>query len=792
MQCAERSNHFSKHPKSAPSDRFTARAETALARAQEAAEALGHSYVGSEHLLLGILREAGGQGARALLRQDFDEPRCAALIERRVGRGTPGPAVCGLSPGARRAIRLALGDAGRLGHRFVGTEHLLMGMLRAPDCAAAALLREAGVDAERLYSELQGLFRPEPGTARRELEIAPDRRAAPSGNGNRLYGVSASSADRAPRAEAGPLSKYGRDLTALARLGRLEPVVGREAELVRVLRILSRRWKNNPVLLGEPGVGKTAIAEGLAQRLAAGDVPEALRGLRLVSLDLGALLAGARYRGDFEERIGALLRELRARGDVILFVDELHTLLGAGAAEGAVDAANLLKPALGRGELRLLGATTPEEYRRVERDSALERRFQPVWVGEPDAAESEEMLRGLREGLERHHALRIDDGAVRAAVSLSARYLPDRRLPDKAVDLLDEACAVVRTASGAEGTVTEADVAAALQSWTGVPVELPGAGEARELLDLEARLSERIVGQDAAIRAVAQAVRRGRVGLREAERPIASLLFLGPSGVGKTALCRALAETVFGNADALLRLDMSEYMEAHAVSRLIGAPPGYVGHGEGGLLTEPVRRRANRVILLDEIEKAHDAVFDLLLQILDAGRLTDAQGRRADFRNTILVMTGNLGMDRDTGSGRALGFSAEMRDETEETERRVREALRRRFRPELLNRIDETVIFRRLDDADRRAIAERMLREAAARMAALGIRLDYGPEAAEALTGLCPAEQGARPLRRAIQTKVEDPAAELLLRGALRPGGAAVLRVTDGALTLRPNREADQ
>ena len=787
MKNAERSRYFSKRPKSAPSDRFTARAETALARAQEAAEALGHSYVGSEHLLLGILREAGGQGARALLRQDFDEPRCAALIERRVGRGTPGPAVCGLSPGARRAIRLALGDAGRLGHRFVGTEHLLMGMLRAPDCAAAALLREAGVDAERLYSELQGLFRPDPDAARRELDI--DRRAAPSGNGDRLYGVSAPSTDRAPRTEAGPLSKYGRDLTALARLGRLEPVVGREAELVRVLRILSRRWKNNPVLLGEPGVGKTAIAEGLAQRLAAGDVPEALRGLRLVSLDLGALLAGARYRGDFEERVGALLRELRARGDVILFVDELHTLLGAGAAEGAVDAANLLKPALGRGELRLLGATTPEEYRRVERDSALERRFQPVWVGEPDAAESEEMLRGLREGLERHHALRIDDGAVRAAVTLSARYLPDRRLPDKAVDLLDEACAAVRTASGAEGTVTEADVAAALQSWTGVPVELPGAGEARELLDLETRLSARIVGQGAAIRAVAQAVRRGRVGLREAERPIACLLFLGPSGVGKTALCRALAETVFGNADALLRLDMSEYMEAHAVSRLIGAPPGYVGHGEGGLLTEPVRRRANRVILLDEIEKAHDAVFDLLLQILDAGRLTDAQGRRADFRNTILVMTGNLGMDRGTGSGRALGFSAEARDEAAETERRVMDALRRRFRPELLNRIDETVIFRRLNDADCRTIADQMLREAAARLEALGIRLDYGAEAAEALAGLCPAEQGARPLRRAIQTKVEDPAAELLLRGALRPGGAAVLRVTDGRLELRPEKK---
>ena len=815
-------------------DRFTARAKTAIEKAQAAAEALGHSYVGSEHLLLGIVREGGGQGARVLRDNGLTDAVLTARVEQTVGRGQPAAPPQGLSPGARRIIELAIGDAGRLGHSYVGTEHLLMGLLRENGCTAARILTDAGADLNKLYSDVVALF-------------APGRGGAASGAG-RAVQTAAATRSAVRRGDTRTLDQFSRDLTELAERGALDPVIGRETELRRVVQILSRRSKNNPVLIGEPGVGKTAIAEALAQRMARGGVPEVLRGKRLVSLDLTGMLAGTKYRGDYEERVKTVLKEAQRSGSVLLFIDELHTIVGSGAAEGAIDTANILKPALSRGEVQVIGATTPEEYRKhIEKDAALERRFQPVTVGEPGEEESIAILRGLRERYEAHHGLRIPDEAIEAAVRLSVRYLGDRFLPDKAIDLVDEACAAVRlehltppedlqgarTRIAALGREKEAaiqtqnyelaallrdreqserqtletlraryesgpdgrraalgaeDVARVLSDWTGIPATSLTQDERTRLLHLEETLRRRVVGQEVAVGAVARAIRRGRTGMREANRPIASFLFLGPTGVGKTELCRALAEAVFGDERAMIRLDMSEYMEKHSVSRLIGAPPGYVGHEEGGVLTAKVRRKPYSVVLFDELEKAHADVCDLLLQIMEEGCLTDAQGRRADFRNCIVVMTGNVGARQLCENRAPLGFESGDGGEAareEERRRRVHAELARTFRPEFLGRVDETIVFRRLARDDVEAIARRMLEAVAARAAAVGVTLRWSDEAAALLAERGFDESsGARALRGAIRSSVEDAAAELLLDGTLTAGDTTEVTVRDGEITI--------
>ena len=815
-------------------DRFTERAKTAITKAEAAAAALGHIYVGSEHLLLGILREAGGQGARVLKQNGLTDAALTALVEQSAGRGDPGAPLEGLSPHARRIIELAIGDAGRMGHSFVGTEHLLMGLVREPDCTGAKVLTAAGADLNKLYTDLLALFGSASARPRTTEPPAP-----------RPAGGAAVLTRGARRTDTRTLDLYSRDLTALAEQGALDPCIGREAALRRVMQILTRRSKNNPVLLGEPGVGKTAVAEALARRVALGEVPETLRGRRVVALDLPAMLAGTKYRGDFEERVKTVLREVQRSGDVILFIDEVHSIVGTGAAEGAIDTANILKPALSRGEVQLIGATTPEEYRKcIEADAALERRLQPVRLEEPSPEESEAILRGLRPRYEAHHGLVITDEAVAAAVRLSARYLPDRFLPDKAVDLMDEACAAVRLAGlaptetlreletrlevlaerkaaaaqaqdferaaalrdeerqarqtlesllgrrggpGDRPNVGAEDVAAVLSGWTGIPVSALTEDETQRLLHLEEALHRRVVGQGEAVSAVARAVRRGRAGVRDPRRPIGSFLFLGPTGVGKTELTKALAEAVFGDEKALISLDMSEFMEAHSASKLIGAPPGYVGHDESGRLTEQVRRRPYSVVLFDEIEKAHPDVANILLQILDEGRLTDARGRRADFRNAVVVLTGNVGAREIAGQGTPLGFGEPPDAETRETEtkKRVLSELARRFRPELLNRIDEVVVFRRLTKEDMTALARRALTGAAERAAGAGVALTFTEAAAAALAdaGFDP-DMGARPLRRALRETVEDPLAELLLRGDLRSGDSAAVTVRDGKIAI--------
>ena len=813
-------------------DRFTERAKTAIEKAQEAAEALGHSYVGSEHLLLGIIREDGGQGARVLKQNGMSDALLTQRVEQTVGRGDPARPPQGLSPRAQRIIELAIGDAGRMGHNFVGTEHLLMGLLRESGCTGAQIIAGTGADVNKVYTDVLALF----GGGVQTHPVSPPPRPG---------GSSAVITRSVRRGDTKTLDLYSRDLTELAERGRLDPVVGRDAELRRVMQILTRRSKNNPVLLGEPGVGKTAVAEALAQRIVQGEAPEELRGKRIVALDLTGMLAGTKYRGDFEERVKLVLREVQRSGDVILFIDEVHTIVGTGAAEGAIDTANILKPALGRGELQLIGATTPDEYRRcIEKDAALERRFQPVTVGEPTPEESEEILRALRSRYEAHHRLQITDEAIAAAVKLSVRYLGGRCLPDKAVDLIDEACAAVRLEQlsppeeltrlearvetlrgdlaaavrsenyelaallrdkereqqraldetrnrcllrgGSRGSIGAEDVAAVVSGWTGIPVTSVTADETQRLLRLEDTLHRRVVGQEEAVRAVARAVRRGRAGFQDPKRPIGSFLFLGPTGVGKTELCRALAHSVFGDENAMIRMDMSEYMEQHSASRLIGAPPGYVGYDEGGQLTERVRRKPYSVVLFDEIEKAHEDIFNLLLQVMDDGRLTDAQGRRVDFRNTIVVMTSNVGARSITDRAAPLGFGSPTEDVREaETKKQITAELKRCFKPEFLNRIDETIVFHRLTREDIAAITRRMLDDAAARAAAAGITLTYSGEAVDALAAAgYDADRGARPLRRTIRRCVEDAAAEQLLRGLLRAGDRAQVCVRDGKVRV--------
>ncbi len=811
-------------------NKFTPRAEEALRLAQEAAEEMGHGYVGSEHLLLGLMREEEGIAHRVMTEYGLTDEMICSILQRTVGTGLAGAAPSqGLTPRAKSIVELAVSESIRTNCTYIGTEHLLMGILREGNNMALRVLRTVGVDPRKMYASVV-----------KKLNESP--RTVTSG---------AATPNKEEGKKGKTLSEFTRDLNEAAREGKLDPVIGREQEVQRVIQILSRRTKNNPVLIGEPGVGKTAIAEGLAQRIVSADVPEELLDKKILSLDLSGMVAGTKYRGEFEERIKNTLAEVKQAGNVILFIDELHTIVGAGSAEGAVDAANIIKPALGRGEIRVIGATTLDEYRKyIEKDAALERRFQPVTVGEPTAETSVEILKGLRDKYEAHHKLTITDEAIEAAVMLSSRYINDRFLPDKAIDLMDEAASQVRMKAESaspdlksleekiaalhrekaeaiaaqdfekaaqlrdieknyteqveierdkwhrqmqqnRGSVTADDIAAVVAGWTGIPVTRLTEDEGQRLLRLEDTLHERVVGQDEAVTAVAKAIRRGRVGLKDPKRPIGSFLFLGPTGVGKTELCKTLAEAMFGDENAMIRIDMSEYMEKHTVSRLIGSPPGYVGHEEGGQLTEKVRRKPYSVVLFDEIEKAHEDVWNILLQILEDGIVTDSQGRRVDFKNTVIVMTSNVGAKNITAADTArLGFDGG-EQENDEAKRfaRIREAvmaeLKRTFRPEFLNRIDETIVFRQLDEEDIRKIARRMLEVTGGRMAQQGITLQADDDAVAALAkdGF-DAQYGARPLRRAIQNTVEDAVAELMLEGKLVDGDTAHVRLKDGKVII--------
>ncbi len=753
------------------SARFTERASGAISASRDAAASLGHSYVGTEHLLLGIAAETESLGAKLLDGRGLGLAVLTRLVAAEEGSGMPGAPEQGLTENALSAIERAADEARRLGHGYVGTEHLLLGLLRRQDCSAVRLLASAGCEPDALYTDILNIFG------------SPDSKP-----GRQEQGRSSQTPLRPPyrRTETRVLDQFSRDLTLIAGGGGTDPVVGREREISRVIQILSRRTKNNPVLVGEPGVGKTAVAEGLARKVARGEVPDTLKNRRIVTLDLASMLAGTKYRGDFEDRVKCIIKEVQRAGDVIVFIDELHTIVGAGSAEGAIDAANILKPALGRGEIQVIGATTPEEYRKhIEKDAALERRFQPVDVPEPDEQNCERMLRALRASLESHHGLVITDEAVSAAVRLSTRYICDRYLPDKAIDLLDEAASRVRLVSGAQArrTVEASDVADVVSAWTGVPASSITESESERLLRLEEALHRRVIGQDEAVSAVARAIRRGRVGLSDPRRPMGSFIFLGPTGVGKTELCRALAEAVYGDREALIRLDMSEYMEKHAVSKLIGSPPGYVGYGEGGQLTERVRRRPWSVVLFDEIEKAHEDVYNLLLQIMEDGRLTDSSGRRADFRSTIVVMTSNIGAKAITENRPALGFCSGSANGDAAVREEVMTQLRQTFRPEFLNRVDDTIVFRRLGREDVLKIARGMTDAVCGRMQALGVELHVGDEALSLLAerGFDPA-YGARPLRRQISSLLEDPAADAILSGRVSAGDRLEATVRNGAI----------
>ena len=814
--------------------KFSLKAEHVLRCAQAAAGELGHGYVGCEHLLLAMLREEDDAACRALNASGIYESAVRERMIEKLGRGTAERStVQGLTPHARCAVELAVGEAMRTGGGEIEAGHLLLGILRDSGNMAVRLLRSLGVDTKKLYSDTL-----------RAMSLSPRKLPLPEVH-----------ASRAEAKNGKTLLEFSRDLTAMAREGRLDPVIGREKEIARALRILTRRTKNNPVLIGEPGVGKTAIAEGLAEKIAAGDVPEELIDKRILLLDLSGMVAGTKYRGEFEERIRAVLDEVRRDGNVILFIDELHTIVGAGSAEGAVDAANILKPALGRGEIRVIGATTLEEYRKfIEKDAALERRFQSVQVGEPDEGKALQILQGLRPKYEAYHGLSIEDEALRTAVTLSKRYLPDRFLPDKAIDLIDEAAASVklsarsaspelkaleekasaaardketaicaqdyekaarlrdaeesfRTQAAAERKkqareaektavrVTAEDIAAVVSNWTGIPVTRLNESESARLLTLEETLHARVVGQEDAVRAVARAIRRGRVGVKDPKRPVGSFLFLGPTGVGKTELSKALAEAVFGSEDAMIRIDMSEYMEKHTVSRLIGSPPGYVGYDEGGQLTEKVRRKPYSVVLFDEIEKAHEDVWNILLQILEDGVVTDAQGHKVDFRNTAVIMTSNIGAKSITAAGTPLGFAPEEQKSADAQFAAVKAAviaeLRRTFRPEFLNRVDETIVFRRLSREDCAEIARRLLAQTVSRAAALGITLEADEDCAVSLAERgYDVSYGARPLRRLIRSEVEDALATCLLDGTLASGDTAVLAAENGTLCVRRREEA--
>lgn len=793
--------------------RFTQKAQKVLMLAQEEARRLSHPYVGTEHILLGLIREGEGVAAKALAGLGVDAEKVRELVEKSIGKGEGAMQEMSLTPRVKKVLELSVDEARRMGTNYVGTEHILLGLIREGEGVAAQVLGALGVEQEKV----------------RQLVIS-----MLGGPGGMPQGQQSQPgcAGGACGAKTVTLDQFGRDLTAQAREDHLDPVVGREKEIERVVQILSRRTKNNPVLIGDPGVGKTAIVEGLAQRIVAGKVPEILSDKRLVTLDLASLVAGTKYRGEFEDRLKKVVDEITTEKNIIVFIDELHTIIGAGAAEGAIDAANILKPALARGELQCIGATTLDEYRKhIERDSALERRFQPITVDEPGAAEAVEILKGLRDKYEAHHRVRITDDALDAAVRLSDRYITDRFLPDKAIDLMDEAGSRVRLQAftappdlkelekrieevrkekesavnsqefekaaqmrdeenklrteldnmranwqqqkgGVELEVTAEDIAQIVASWTGIPVRKLAEEESERLLRMEEILHRRVIGQEEAVSAVARAIRRARAGLKDPKRPIGSFIFLGPSGVGKTELARALAEAMFGDEDAMVRIDMSEYMEKFAVSRLVGAPPGYVGYDEGGQLTEAVRRKPYSVVLLDEIEKAHPDVFNILLQVLEDGRLTDSKGRIVDFRNTVIIMTSNVGVSTIKREA-TLGFKTgdDKKSGYADMKKKITDELRRTFRPEFLNRVDEIIVFHPLSREHIKDIVGLMVQEVARRLAENEIEVEVGESAREYLAREGFDENyGARPLRRAIQKEIEDRLSEEMLRGAIKKG----------------------
>ena len=806
-------------------EKFSERARRVLSLAQEEAQRFNHNYIGTEHILLGLVRETEGVAARVLSSLGVDLNKVRSAVEFIIGRGDkPAQGEIGLTPRAKKVVELAVDEARRMNHTYIGTEHLLIGLLREGEGVAAGVLESLGITLDKIRAETHRIL----------------SHSTPSG----AHGARTST--RTPT-----LDQLGIDLTMAARASKLDPVIGRESEIQRVVQILSRRTKNNPVLVGEPGVGKTAIVEALAQRISASEVPDTLQGKRLVTLDMGALVAGTKYRGEFEERLKKVIDEIKSAGNCVLFIDEIHTIVGAGAAEGAVDASNILKPSLARGELQCIGATTLDDYRKyVERDPALERRLQPVRVEEPSLDETTQILMGVRSRYEEHHNVDITDESIRAATNLAARFIPDRFLPDKAIDLIDEASSRVRLRGSGppaslkeamqvlEGVrqekdeaiasqqyeaaaelrdrelrlneeldaqekewqegrvkersvVTEEDIAQVVSMWTGIPVTQLAQEETERLLNMEEELHKRIIGQDEAIINVSKAVRRARAGVKDPRRPIGVFLFLGPTGVGKTELVRVLSEFMFGHEDSMLRLDMSEFQERHTVARLIGAPPGYVGYDEGGQLTEGVRRKSYCAILLDEIEKAHPEVFNILLQIFDAGQLTDARGRRVDFRNSILVMTSNLGSDlikRET----TLGFSIktdQAKTEEQSYQRmkdKVMDEVKRFFRPEFLNRVDATIVFHQLDRPQILAIVDLMMTQVEQELQEKQVSLEITDAARDYLgeKGFDPV-LGARPLRRLIQNEVEDLLSDELLSGRLNPGAVAVVDLEDGKIIIR-------
>lgn len=804
---------------------FTEKANTALNLAIESAENLGHTYIGSEHIVLGLLKEGTGVAATVLNKLQVTAGQLEQLMSEKIGTGTKTSlSADDFTPRSKRILQIAVMEAARLGHNYVGTEHLLIAILSEGDSYGVRFLQSLGAKSGDILNEISSA-----------LSSGEDSAPAP--------GMSSTSPGKGSKSATKTLDQFGRDLTALAAKGGIDPVIGRQTEIERVIQILSRRTKNNPCLIGEPGVGKTAVAEGLALKIAEGQVPELLKNKRVITLDLTGMVAGTKYRGDFEERIKAAMDEVRSAGNIILFIDELHTIIGAGSAEGSTDAANILKPALARGDFQVIGATTINEYRKyIEKDAALERRFQPVMVGEPSEEEAVEILKGLRDRYEAHHKVKITDEAIDAAVKLSSRYIADRFLPDKAIDLMDEASSRVRlraftaptdlqeleksikeleqekaAAINAQeferaakvrdeekkakeelekqknlwtekrshegGEVTPEDIANVVSVWTGIPVVQLTEEESERLLHLEETLHQRLVGQEEAVSAVSRAIRRGRVGLKDPKRPVGSFIFLGPTGVGKTELTKALAEAMFGDENAMIRLDMSEYMEKHTVSRLVGSPPGYVGYDEGGQLTEAVRRKPYSVVLFDEIEKAHPDVFNILLQILEDGRLTDAQGRKVDFKNTVIIMTSNVGARLITEKKGSLGFASEdnQKLDSEKVKELVLGELKSTFRPEFLNRVDDIIVFHKLTDEDIREIAGRMLKTLQKRLGEIGVSAEFTEAAVAEIAkeGFDPI-YGARPLRRAIQTKLEDRLSELMLEGKVHAGNRVVCDFENG------------
>jgi ATP-dependent Clp protease ATP-binding subunit ClpC len=812
--------------------KFTNSAEKALELSGELAADFGHNYIGTEHILYGLVKEGSGVASQVLNLQEVTPENIEEEIEALVGKGTPiqNRQEIGFTPRSKRVIENAFLEARKFGSEFIGTEHLLIGIMREGDSIAVRIMLDLGVNPQKLYNEIIKVIN--------EDENANINEKQSNGKGRGSYN------------QTPTLNQYGTDLTKKAAEGKLDPVIGRKTEIQRVIQILSRRTKNNPCLIGEPGVGKTAVAEGLAEKIISEDVPEMLKNKRVVSLDIASMVAGAKYRGDFEERIKKCLEEVKKSGDVILFIDEVHTIVGAGSAEGAVDAANILKPLLARGEVQVIGATTLNEYRKyIEKDSALERRFSPVTVGEPTKAETEEILKGIRDKYEAHHNVKITDEAIKSAVELSTRYINDRFLPDKAIDLIDEAASrvkmktytqpeslkkledeIVTLDKEKEDTIrvqdfekaailrdkikeekeklqkekekwqnkntknvtalNEEDIAEVVASWTGVPVKKLTQSENEKLKNLEKTLHQRVIGQNEAVEAVAKAIRRGRVGLKDPNRPIGSFLFLGPTGVGKTELSKALAESLFGNEDAMIRIDMSEYMEGHSVSKLIGSPPGYVGFDDGGQLTEKIRRKPYSVILFDEIEKAHPDVMNMLLQILDDGRLTDAQGRTVNFKNTVIIMTSNIGARLITDKT-TLGFSAvDKKDETqkeyESIKKDVMGELKKQFRPEFINRIDEIIVFHKLNNEDIKQIIDIMINQVTKRMQEKGYNLEIEDSVKELIAkkGI-DTNYGARPLKRAIQNILEDRVAEEILDGNIKQNKKAIIKAEDDKIVIK-------